>query len=206
VVRDVKHMGVKERVWPVSYLPALQLDGLEGTLLVRAGLTPAQVTDIVRAELKQADPVAQIDYFSTLETAVNSMISRERLIAWLSAAFGALAALLAAVGLYGVMAYSMSRRTSEIGIRMALGARPGDIRRLALGESLRLTGIGVVVGVPAALAAGRMVHSLLYGISATDPWVLGTAAGVMVTVALIAGWLPAARAARIDPNAALRQG
>ena len=206
VVRDVKHMGVKQRVWPVSYLPALQLDGLEGTLLVRAGLTPAQVTDIVRAELKQADPVAQIDYFSTLETAVNSMISRERLIAWLSAAFGALAALLAAVGLYGVMAYSMSRRTSEIGIRLALGARPGDIRRLALGESLRLTGIGVVVGVPAALAAGRMVHSLLYGISATDPWVLGTAAGVMVTVALIAGWLPAARAARIDPNAALRQG
>jgi ABC-type antimicrobial peptide transport system permease subunit len=104
------------------------------------------------------------------------------------------------------MAYSMSQRTSEIGIRMALGARPGDIRRLALGESLRLTGAGVMVGIPGALAAGRLVHGLLYGMSPTDPWVLGMASLVMVTVALLAGWLPAARAARIDPNSALRQG
>jgi putative ABC transport system permease protein len=206
VVQDVKHMGVKERIWPVVYLPALQLNGLEGTLLVRAGLNPAQLTRLVRTELEQADSSAQIEYSSTLETTVNSMISRERLIAYLSAAFGALAALLAAIGLYGVMAYSMSRRTSEIGIRMALGARPGDIRWLALGESLRLTGAGVIVGVPGALAAGRLGHGLLYGTSATDPWVLGTAAVGMVTVALLAGWLPAARAARIDPNSALRQG
>jgi FtsX-like permease family len=123
-----------------------------------------------------------------------------------SAAFGVLAALLAAVGLYGVMAYNMSRRTSEIGIRIALGARPDDIRRLALGESLRLTGAGVMVGIPGALAAGRLVRGLLYGIRATDPWVLGAAALVMITAALLAGWLPAARAARIDPNSALRQG
>ena len=209
VVRDVKHQGVKERVWPVVYLPELQLDGLEGTLLVRAGLNPAQLTRLVRTELGQADSSAGIEYSSTLETAVSSMISRERLIAYLSAAFGALAALLAAVGLYGVMAYSITRRTSEIGIRMALGARPGDIRRLALGESLRLIGAGVIVGVPGALAAGRLVHGLLYGMTATDPWVLGAATLGMITVALFAGWLPAARAARaarIDPNSALRQG
>jgi predicted permease len=206
VVRDVKHRGVKERAWPMMYLPALQLDGLEGTLLVRAGLGPAQLAPVVRDVLRQADPSAQIEHFSTLETVVNSMISRERLIAYLSAAFGALAALLAAVGLYGVMAYNMSRRTSEIGIRMALGARPDDIRRLALGESMRLTGAGVMVGVPGALAAGRLVRGLLYGIRATDPWVLGAAALVMIAVALFAGWLPAARAARIDPNSALRQG
>jgi ABC-type antimicrobial peptide transport system permease subunit len=104
------------------------------------------------------------------------------------------------------MSYSMSRRTSEVGIRMALGARPGDIRRLALGESLRLTVAGVIVGVPGALAAGRLVRGLLYGMSATDPWVLSAAAVLMVAVALLAGWLPAARAARIDPNSALRQG
>jgi predicted permease len=206
VVRDVKHMGVKERVWPVMYLPALQLDGLEGTLLVRAGLRQVDLARVVREELKEADPSAQIEYSSTLETAVNSMISRERLMAYLSAAFGALAALLAAVGLYGVMAYAMSRRTGEIGIRMALGAQPGDIRWLALSESLRLICAGVVVGIPVALAAGSLVRGLLYGMSATDPWVLALAALVMIAVALLAGWLPAARAARIDPNSALRQG
>jgi len=137
---------------------------------------------------------------------VTSVISREHLIAYPSAAFGALAALLAAVGLYGVMAYAMSRRTGEIGIRMALGARPSDIRWLALSESLRLIGAGVIVGVGAALAAGTLVQGLLFGIKGTDPWVLGMAALVMIAVALIAGWLPAARAARIDPNGALRQG
>jgi predicted permease len=206
VVRDVKHMGVKERVWPALYLPALQLDGLEGTLLVRAGLGPAELARVVRAELKQADLSAQIEYSNTLETAVSSMISRERLIAYLSAAFGALAALLAAVGLYGVMAYAMSRRTSEIGIRMALGARPGDIRRLALVESLHLICAGVMVGATVALAAGGLVRGLLYGMSAADPVVLATAVLIMIAVALLAGWLPAARAARIDPNYALRQG
>jgi len=205
VVRDVKHMGVKARVWPALYLPALQRDGLEGTLLVRAGIGPAELAGVVRSELKQVDPSAQIAYSSTLETAVNSMISRERLIAYLSAAFGALAVLLAAVGLYGVMAYSMSRRTSEIGIRMALGAGPRDIRWLALSESLRLIGAGVFVGVLLALATGRLARGILYAVSATDPWVLGTAALVMISVALAAGWLPAARAARTDPNVALRQ-
>jgi predicted permease len=205
VVRDVKHMGVKERARPVVYVPALQLDGLEGTLLVRSGLRPAQVEGVVRAELKQVDPSARVEYSSTLESAVNSMISRERLIAYLSTAFGGLAVLLAAVGLYGVMAYSMSRRSSEIGIRMALGARPNDIRRLAFNESLRLICAGVSIGVPGALGAASLVRGLLYGSREIDPWVLGSASLVMVAVALVAGWLPAARAARTDPNATLRQ-
>jgi ABC-type antimicrobial peptide transport system permease subunit len=133
------------------------------------------------------------------------MISRERLIAYLSTTFGLLAALLAAVGLYGVMAYSMARRAGEIGIRMALGARSRDIRWMAWSESLRLIGAGVMVGVPVVLGAGRLLRGLLYGVSATDPWVLGAATLVMFAVALLAGWLPAARAARIDPNSALRQ-
>jgi predicted permease len=206
VVRDVKHMGVKERARPVVYVPALQLDGLEGTLLVRSGLRPVELESVVRAELKQVDPSARVEYSSTLESAVNSMISRERLIAYLSTAFGGLAVLLAAVGLYGVMAYAMSRRTSEIGIRMALGAQPNDIRWLALSESLRLICAGVLAGVPVALGAATLVHGLLlYGIRGTDPWVLGSASLVMVTVAVVAGWLPATRAARIDPNSTLRQ-
>jgi hypothetical protein len=205
VVGDVKHMGVKDRVWPVVYLPALQMNGLEGTLLVRAPLRQVELERLVRAELKQLDGSARVEYSSTLESEVNSMISRERLIAYLSTAFGVLAALLAAVGLYGVMTYAMSRRTSEIGIRLALGAQSRDIRWLVLGESLRLIGAGVLAGVPVALVAGRFAHGLLYGISANNPWVLGTATLLMLVVTLLAGWLPAARAARIDPNAALRQ-
>ncbi len=206
VARDVKHMGVKERVWPAVYLPALQLDGLEGTLLVRASLSPAQATNLVRGDLKRADATAQIESSEALETGVTSMISRERLIAYVSAAFGALAALLASVGLYGVVAYSMSRRTSEIGIRMALGARPSEIRRMALSESLRLTAAGMLVGIPGALAVGKLARGLLTGMSTADPWVLGAAALLLIAAGLAAGWIPASRAARVDPNSALRQG
>jgi ABC-type antimicrobial peptide transport system permease subunit len=187
------------------YVAALQLDGLEGTLLVRSGLRPVELESVVRTELKQVDTSARVEYSSTLDSAVNSMISRERLIAYLSMAFGALAVLLAAVGLYGVMAYTMSRRTTEIGVRMALGAQSNDIRWLALSESLRLICAGVLAGVPMALGAATLVRALLYGIRGTDPWVLGSACLVMGTVALVAGWLPATRAARIDPNSTLRQ-
>jgi predicted permease len=206
VVRDVKHMGVKNRAWPAMYLPALQLDGLEGTLLVRSAMSQAPLSALVSGELQQVDPLARIEYAAPLAAAVDSMISRERLIAYLSATFGALATLLAAVGLYGVMAYNMSRRTPEIGIRMALGARPADIRRMALRESLGLAGAGVALGVVGALAAGRLVRNLLFGTSATDPRLLGAAVLVMAAVALSASWLPAVRAARTDPNSALRRG
>jgi ABC-type antimicrobial peptide transport system permease subunit len=197
-------MGVKEGA-PVVCLPALQLNGLEGTLLVRSGLRPVELDGLVRAELKQVDPSARVDYSSTVETAVNSMISRERLIAYLSTAFGALAALLAAVGLYGVMAYDMSRRTSEIGIRMALGAQSRDIWWMALRESLRLICAGVVGGVPAALTTMQFSAWAAVRHPRDRPWVLGVSTLVIFAVALLAGWLPAARAARIDPNSALRQ-
>ena len=207
VVRDVKHMGVRNRAWPAMYLPALQLEGLDGTtLLVRSAARRADLLALVTAELHAADPSARIEYSGPLETSVDAMISRERLIAYLSTAFGALAALLAAIGLYGVMAYNMSRRTGEIGIRMALGARPADIRRLALSESLQLAGAGIGLGMIGALAAGRLVRSLLFDTRATDPRLLGGAVLLMFAVVLLASWLPAVRASRTDPNAALRRG
>jgi predicted permease len=205
VVRDVKHQGVKGSIWPVMYLPALQLDGLDGTLLVRSAESPSSLLGLVTSELEQLDASARIEYARPLETAVNSMISRERLVAYLSTAFGALAALLAAVGLYGVMAYNMSRRTMEIGIRIALGARPVDIRRLALGESLQLAAAGAALGVAGSLATARLVRTLLVGAGAADARVLGAAVLLMLAVALLASWLPARRAARTDPNSALRR-
>ena len=205
VVRDVRHMGVKARAWPAVYLAALQRDGLEGTLLVRAGVGPDEITAVVRDELKQVDQSAQVAYSSTLETAVNAMISRERLLGYLSATFGVLAISLAAVGLYGVMAYSMFRRTKEIGIRIALGARPREIQWMALGESFRLIGAGVTSGTLLALAAGRFARGMIDGGSTTSPWMLAIAIATMAAVATIAAWLPARRAARTDPNIALRQ-
>ena len=207
VVRDVRHMGVKERPWPAVYLPALQLDdGLGGTLLLRSSLSEVQASRLVQQELARVDGSVQIAYEAPLQTVVNGMISRERLVAYLSSAFGALAILLAAIGLYGVMAYNMSRRTAEIAIRVALGARPGDIRRMALGDAMQLTLVGLLAGIPVALAAGRLARGLLDGVSALDPWLLGIAALLMTGVGLIAGWIPATRAARIDPNTALKIG
>jgi predicted permease len=204
VVKDMKHMGVKQAVWPVMYLPALQRDGLEGTLLVRTTMSPARLRELVAGELKQTDPAAGIEKFSTLTSAVNAMIARERLVGYVSAAFGALAALLAVVGLFGVVSYNVSRRTSEIGVRMALGAIPEDIRRLVLGESLRVVSAGLVLGVGGAMASGRLIRALLEGVRPSDPWVLATSAAAMVFVALCGAWLPAARAAKVDPNVALR--
>jgi predicted permease len=205
VVADVKHMGVKGRVWPAIYLPALQSNGEGGALLIRSRLTPAALAAMVSAELKTVDPSAKLDRVRTMNSVVEAMISREALVASLSTAFGVLAALLAAIGLYGVMAYNMARRTPEIGIRMAVGAAPGDIRKLAIGESLRLTAAGIAIGVPATLLAGRLIQTLLYGMTPHDPWMLGAAVLLMAGVALVASWLPAARAARTDPTAALRR-
>jgi len=129
---------------------------------------------------------------------------RERLIAILAAAFGVLATLLAAIGLYGVMAYSVARRTGEIGVRMALGAVPADVLRLVLFGAVRLAAAGIVIGLAGALAAGRLIESQLFGIKAADPVIYGGAALLLALVALIAAGVPAWRAARIDPVVALK--
>jgi ABC-type antimicrobial peptide transport system permease subunit len=125
-------------------------------------------------------------------------------MAAVASAFGALALLLASTGLYGVMAYSVSRRTNEIGIRMALGAARGQVLGMVLRETLKVVGIGMVVGLAAALAATRLVATALFGVKPTDPITIGIALGVMAAVALLAGSAPARRAARVDPMIALR--
>jgi ABC-type antimicrobial peptide transport system permease subunit len=140
----------------------------------------------------------------TLASEVDSSIAQERLVARLSSFFGILALLLASIGLYGVLAYAAARRTGEIGIRMALGAQPGDVVWLVMREVLLLIGIGVSLGLAVATAATRLVASLLFGLTPTDPLTIGIATLLMVTVALLAGYLPARKASRIDPMLALR--
>lgn len=129
---------------------------------------------------------------------------RERLLALLSAFFGALAVLLAAVGLYGVVAYTVGRRTRELGVRMALGASRRNVQWLILGETIRLAGAGILLGLPVALGASRFIGSFLYGLNAADPTVLMMSAGLLMVIALLAGFVPSYRASRVDPLTALR--
>ena len=137
---------------------------------------------------------------------MDASLLQERLVAMLSGFFGALALLLAGIGLYGVTAYAVSRRRTEIGIRLALGAQPGGVIRLVLRRVALLVGAGVVAGGLTSLWAARFAGSLLYGLQPRDPWTLGAAAAVLVGVGALAGWLPARRASRIDPARVLREG
>jgi ABC-type antimicrobial peptide transport system permease subunit len=141
----------------------------------------------------------------TLAAQLDASLVQERLVATLSSVFGLLALLLACIGLYGVMAYDVARRTREIGVRMALGASTGLVTQLVLRQTLWLVGIGVVIGLGASLAATQWVKSLLFGLHPHDPLTIGLAVLLLLAVAAVAGLLPARRAARVDPMVALRQ-
>ena len=145
-----------------------------------------------------------IIYLQAISLSIRNTLYAERLLAMLSSAFGALAALLAAIGLYGVVAYAVARRTPEIGLRMALGALPADVLRMVLVEAGKLTAAGVVAGAAAALALGRLVQSQLFGVQATDPRIFAAAVALLGAVALAAAIVPGWRAARIDPVTALK--
>jgi ABC-type antimicrobial peptide transport system permease subunit len=153
---------------------------------------------------RAADPRIGLD-FRLLATQIDDSLLQERLVARLASIFGVLALILASLGLYGVMAYAVTRRRSEIGIRMALGSSPGAVVRLILGETAGLLGAGIVVGLGGALVCGRFVRAMLFGLTPTDPVTLGSACLVLVAVATIAAYLPARQAVRIDPLAALRE-
>jgi ABC-type antimicrobial peptide transport system permease subunit len=150
------------------------------------------------------DPYLPAFVVRSLATEMDAALTRERLLALISSAFGGPAALLAAIGLYGVVAYSVGRRAQEIGVRMALGARPGGVQWLVLRETLALAARGIVCGLPVALVAPRLLAGFLYGVKPGDPIVLTTSVGFLLATAAIAGYIPARRAARIDPVVALR--
>ncbi|HXA03225.1 MAG TPA: ABC transporter permease, partial [Bryobacteraceae bacterium] len=173
-------------------------------IYVRTAQDPRKVMAAVRREAQSLNREAQVSDLRTLEDQVDASLSHERLLAWLSTIFGILAALLAAIGLYGVIAYSVARRTREIGLRLALGAGRTQIQWLVMRETLVLIGVGAALGIPAALAATRLTQSLLFGIAPNDPATLAGAALFMGAIALVAGVLPAYRATHVDPVTALR--
>ena len=176
-----------------------QIDGLRPD-----GPDPLAVASSLRAVVRRVDPNLPIIDMKTMTAQMPDSLFVERMVAALSMVFGLLATLLAAIGLYGVMWYSVARRTREIGIRMALGAERGNVIWLVLREVALLVLLGVGIGLPVALVLSRLVQSQLFGLSATDPLTLAGAAIVLSVVALAAGYLPARRATTIDPMLALR--
>jgi ABC-type antimicrobial peptide transport system permease subunit len=174
------------------------------TLVARTAGESATLAAAVQREARALDPAMPIFTAETLAAQLDVSLTQERLVAALSSVFGLLSLVLVCIGLYGVMAYDVARRTHEIGIRMALGASARQIAQMALGETLRLVVIGLVVGLGAALAATRWVKSLLFGLQPHDPLTIGLAVLLLLAVAAVAGYLPARRASRVDPMVALR--
>jgi predicted permease len=205
VARDAKFEELREQPIPMVYLPSLQEPhpGAGRQFLIRSNLPPAEITAAVGRALTEINPALDVS-FQGFKPMVEESLLRERLMATLSGFFGVLALLLASIGLYGILSYGVASRTNEIGIRMALGARSRDVLSLILREAVLLVVIGVAVGLPAVFLATRFASSLLFGLSPTDPLSLSLAGLLMLAVALIAGYLPARRATKVDPLVALR--
>jgi predicted permease len=204
VVRDGKIASLREKPQRCVYLPYGQIQISYMNFYARTAQEPSVVTQMLREEVHRQDPNLPIFNVKTMESQVDESVFMDRLVAALSASFGALATLLAAVGLYGVMAYMVVRRTREIGIRMALGADRQEVLRLVMREVAALAAVGIGIAALASLAMGRLIESQLLGVSSRDPWVLGAATLALTAVALLAGFLPALRATRVDPLTALR--
>jgi putative ABC transport system permease protein len=205
VVKDIKYTNLRDEIPPqafVPYMPSRFVGNM--TVYVRTTGEPTALMNSIRSKVRDIDANLPIYDMRTTDDQIANSLAAERMIASLSTVFGFLATILAAVGLYGLMAYNVVQRTREIGIRMALGAAQTDVVWMVMRDVLLLVGVGVAVGIPASLGLARIVQSQLYGLSAHDPWTLMLATGGLAAIAAAAGYIPAARASRLDPTAALR--
>jgi predicted permease len=206
VVRDLKYVNVRDEIPPQAFIPYLGSRVVRTmSVYLRTASNPDQVLAAARERLTALDPTLPMFSARTMEAQLDSSLTNERLIASLCAVFGAVAALLAIIGLYGVMSYNIARRTREIGIRMALGAVRRTVIAMVMREVLLLVAVGVLIGLAGALALGRLVENQLYGLKPHDVATLAVTAVGLALVALAAGYLPALRASRLDPTVALRQ-
>jgi len=207
VVQDAKHEGVREEIRRSVFIPYLQAKEAGQVPLqfyVRTWQSPESDEVGIRSAMQRLDSKLVVDTLITMDQQIDDSLSTERMIALLAASFGVLATLLAAVGLYGVLAYATVQRTREIGIRIALGASRGAVARMVLTEVARLAGISIAVALPLALILGRLIKSQLFGISSADPLTLVATTLVTGLAALLAAWIPTRRATRVDPMVALR--
>jgi len=205
VTRDHRLRDLTEEPIPHFDLPALQRPyGAFARLVVRTKLDPLAALPAVHKEAMALNPQVTIDAPATLYDELKNSIAAERMASTLTSLFGLTALLLAGIGLYGVMSYAASRRTREIGVRMALGARRSDVLCLMLKQGVLLTGLGLALGLLAAVSLTRLIKTMLYGVGATDPLTFVAVAALLAAVALLACWIPARRATKVDPMIALR--
>jgi predicted permease len=205
VVRDTKYDTLRKPSPPILYTPFPRNTSRAATFEVLTSGDPAAALQDIRVAVRRADPNVPLVHPTTQTAEIDQRMGQESMLAIWYSSLGLLALLLASVGLFGVMSTSVARRTGEIGIRMALGARRGQVVRSVLRESMVMVGWGVALGLVLALTGGRLISSLLFGLAPSDPTTVVAAVGIMLGVSLLAGYVPARRAARVDPLMALRQ-
>jgi predicted permease len=205
IVGDVRHLALEQGAGMEMYIPIRQCpDWSSVDLVVRTALPPTALAAAVRAALKPVDPNLAANEFRTLQQLVDKAVSPRRFVVLLLGGFAVFALILASLGIYVVISYSVSQRTQEIGIRMALGATAGDLQAGIIKQTLGLAAAGMLLGVAASWALARALSGLLFGVTATDPITFAGMVTVLTAVAALAGYLPARRASRIDPMIALR--
>jgi predicted permease len=207
IVGTTKYASPRDDARRMIYLPVTQLTGDDSYaywIQLRTTGDSAKITTSVRAAIAEIDPSLPILEVRTIDKQIDGLMDREILISQLSTFFSLLALLLACIGLYGVMTYNVVRRTNEIGIRIALGAQSNSVLWMILKESFLLLALGIALGIPATLAASRSIQSQLFGLSPTDPLTFIAATLTISLVTLIAAWVPAYRATKVDPVIALR--
>jgi predicted permease len=204
LVRDSKQKNLRDTPPRMLYLTSAQHGVGYMVLVIRTDGNTAAVAASLRRKLSEITPEISVREIKTAQMQLERGLMQERLLAMLSGIVGPLALLLTAIGLYGLLAYGVSQRTREIGVRIALGAQPGDVLSMVLKQGMKLTGIGIVIGIVSAFALMRLLRSLLFGVSPTDPLTFILIPLLLVAVALVACWLPARRASKVDPIITLR--
>jgi putative ABC transport system permease protein len=200
----MRRTGFDSEVRPETFLPHTQNPSGSLTILVRASSDPLSLVGAIRSQVSEIDPNQAIYGVKTMDQWLGEMISQRRFNMLLLAIFAGVALVLAAVGIYGVISYSVTQRTHEIGVRIALGAARRDVMRLVVGQAARLAVIGLGAGLVTAFALTRLMTSLLYGVSATDPLTFAVIPVVLAAIAMLSSYIPARRAAKVDPMIALR--
>jgi putative ABC transport system permease protein len=204
VVGNITHISLSEADWPEMYVPYAQFAPPTINVVVRAAANPLNLAAALQAQAKDVDKDVTLSAITSMDAVLGASVAQPRFSSELLSAFAALALLLAAIGLYGLMAYSVTQRRNEIGIRMALGARREDVLKLILRQGSRLTLAGIVIGLITSLGATRLLSSMLFSVTSKDPETFIAVALLLVGVALGACYVPARRAAKVDPMVALR--